>query len=117
MVLRLLCALLLSAASAFQQLSARRRHGTALRATRWFVKTEQFCAPFPVVKPHLEAHRAWVTELRDGGATITSGYRVDAEGKPGGGGMLFFAADSYADAEALRAEGETPGCFASQVKS
>ncbi|KAH8068200.1 YCII-related domain containing protein [Aureococcus anophagefferens] len=89
MVLRLLCALLLSAASAFQQLSARRRHGTALRATRWFVKTEQFCAPFPVVKPHLEAHRAWVTELRDGGATITSGYRVDGEGKPGGGGMLF----------------------------
>ena len=106
MVLRLLCALLLSAASAFQPLSARRRHGTALRATRWFVKTEQFCAPFPVVKPHLEAHRAWVTALRDDGATITSGYRVDGEGKPGGGGMLFFAADSYADAEALVADVE-----------
>jgi hypothetical protein len=27
---------------------------------KWFVKTEMFKKPFPVVKPHLEAHRAWV---------------------------------------------------------
>ena len=59
---------------------------------KWFVKTEQFCKPFPVVKPHLEAHRAWVAELRDAGMTITSGYRVDAEGKPGGGGLMLFRA-------------------------
>lgn len=67
----------------------------------WFVKTEQFCQPFNIVKPHLEAHRAWVTDLRSKGCCVTSGYRVDSEGKPGGGGMLFFAAKSYADAEAL----------------
>jgi len=59
---------------------------------KWFVKTEQFCKPFPVVKPHLEAHRAWVAELREAGMTVTSGYRVDAEGKPGGGGLMLFRA-------------------------
>lgn len=67
----------------------------------WFVKTEQFCIPFPEVKPHLEAHRAWVAELRSKGICITSGYRVDGDGKPGGGGMMFFAAKSYQDAEDL----------------
>jgi len=67
----------------------------------WFVKTEQFTKPFPVVKPHLEAHRQWVTELKSQGYCVTSGYRVDSEGKPGGGGMLFFAAKSYDDAKEL----------------
>ena len=67
----------------------------------WFVKTEQFCKPFPEVKPHLEAHRDWVARLRAEGYCITSGYRVDAEGKPGGGGLMFFAARSYDEAEAL----------------
>ena len=68
---------------------------------RWFVKTEQFCKPFPEVKPFLEAHRTWVKQLREGGAVITSGYRVDKHGKPGGGGMMFFAAQDYEAAEAL----------------
>ena len=95
---------------------------------KWFVKTETFCKPFPVVKPHLEAHRAWVADLRllaassstpsgdDGGggggggggvgdlergATITSGYRLGADGKPGGGGLMMFRARDLAAAEAL----------------
>lgn len=67
----------------------------------WFVKTEQFCQPFPFVKPHLEAHRAWVAKLRSEGHCVTSGYRVDGDGKPGGGGMMFFAATSYEAAEEL----------------
>ena len=67
----------------------------------WFVKTEQFCKPFPEVKPHLEAHRKWVAKLRNDGYCITSGYRVDSEGKPGGGGLMFFAAKNYYEAEAL----------------
>ena len=67
----------------------------------WFVKTEQFCKPFPEVKPHLEAHREWVAKLRNDGYCITSGYRVDSEGKPGGGGLMFFAARDYDEAEAL----------------
>ena len=80
----------------FALLFALTSHVAAFCATadglKWFVKTEQFCKPFPVVKPHLEAHRAWVAELREAGMTVTSGYRVDAEGKPGGGGLMLFRA-------------------------
>ena len=64
----------------------------------WFVKTEQFKRPFPEVKPHLEAHREWVKELRANGYCITSGYRVDSERKPGPGGLMFLAAKSYEEA-------------------
>ena len=67
----------------------------------WYVKTEQFVQPFPVLKPHLEAHRAWVAAQRNDGVIMTSGYRVDSEGKPGGGGMLFFKAESFSAAEAI----------------
>ena len=67
----------------------------------WFVKTETFKKPFPVVKPHLEAHRAWVANLREEGLTITSGYRVDSEGRPGGGGLMLFAAADHAAAKSL----------------
>ncbi|CAK0818161.1 unnamed protein product [Prorocentrum cordatum] len=66
----------------------------------WFVKTETFSRPFPEVIG-VEAHRAWVAALREEGAVVTSGYRVDSEGKPGGGGMLFFAARDYEAAEVL----------------
>lgn len=53
------------------------------------------------MKPHLEAHRLWVAKLRSEGVCITSGYRVDADGKPGGGGLMVFAATDYRAAEAL----------------
>jgi uncharacterized protein YciI/ribosomal protein S18 acetylase RimI-like enzyme len=64
----------------------------------WFCKTEQFKRPFPEVKPYLEEHKLWVEQLRRKGYCITSGYRVDAEGKPGGGGLMFLAAKSFQDA-------------------
>jgi uncharacterized protein YciI/GNAT superfamily N-acetyltransferase len=67
----------------------------------WFVKTEQFKKPFPEVRPHLEAHREWVKELRANGYCVTSGYRVDSEGKPGPGGLMFLAAKSYEEAMKL----------------
>jgi uncharacterized protein YciI/GNAT superfamily N-acetyltransferase len=67
----------------------------------WFCKTETFKRPFPEVKPHLEAHKQWVMDLRRQGYCITSGYRVDSEGKPGGGGLLFLAAKNYEDAHQL----------------
>lgn len=70
----------------------------------WFVRTEQFCQPFPVVKPHLEAHRQWVTAQREAGYPVTSGYRVDAEGRPGGGGLMLFRAASHEAAVAFVAE-------------
>jgi len=65
---------------------------------KWFCKTESFKRPFPQVKPHLKAHKDWVKDLRRQGYCITSGYRVDSEGKPGGGGLMFLAANSYEDA-------------------
>ena len=71
----------------------------------WFVKTEQFCKPFPEVKPHLEAHREWVRSLRatdnttQQQTTIVSGYRVDENDRPGGGGLMIFAAKDYTSAK------------------
>jgi uncharacterized protein YciI len=42
-----------------------------------------------------------VEQLRQDGVVITSGYLVDGEGQPGGGGLLLLEAPSYAEAEAL----------------
>jgi uncharacterized protein YciI len=69
----------------------------------WFVKTEAFKASlsFPEIRPHLDAHKEWVAGLRAEGVTITSGYRVDENGRPGGGGLMIFAAESFAEAERL----------------
>eukprot|EP00587_Corethron_hystrix_P008345 CAMPEP_0113298222 /NCGR_PEP_ID=MMETSP0010_2-20120614/759_1 /TAXON_ID=216773 ORGANISM="Corethron hystrix, Strain 308" /NCGR_SAMPLE_ID=MMETSP0010_2 /ASSEMBLY_ACC=CAM_ASM_000155 /LENGTH=322 /DNA_ID=CAMNT_0000151245 /DNA_START=52 /DNA_END=1020 /DNA_ORIENTATION=- /assembly_acc=CAM_ASM_000155 len=67
----------------------------------WFCKTEQFKRPFPEIKPHLEAHKEWVASLRREGFCITSGYRVDSKGRPGGGGLMFLAAKTYDDALSL----------------
>lgn len=67
----------------------------------WFCKTETFKRPFPEVQPHLEAHKDWVKHLRRNGHCITSGYRVDSEGMPGGGGLMFLAANSYDEAQKL----------------
>lgn len=69
----------------------------------WFVKTETFKSSlsFPEIKPHLEAHKVWVDGLRKEGVSMTSGYRVDANGRPGGGGLMLFKAEDYAAAERL----------------
>ena len=67
----------------------------------WFCKTERFIKPFPEVKPHLDAHKEWVKTLRKKGTCMTSGYRVDSDGKPGGGGLMFLAAKNYEEAEQL----------------
>ena len=67
----------------------------------WFVKQETFLRPYAAMQPHLEAHRAWVEQLRQAGVVISSGYLVDGAGQPGGGGLLVLQAESYAAAEAL----------------
>ena len=67
----------------------------------WFVKTEQFKKPYPVVKPYLHQHTQWIQSLRTTKSKVycvTSGYRVDSEGKPGGGGLMIFAAKNYQEA-------------------
>lgn len=70
-------------------------------AVPWFVKQETFLRPYPEMKPHLEAHRLWVEQLRQEGVVISSGYLVDGQGQPGGGGLLLLEAASYAEAETL----------------
>jgi uncharacterized protein YciI len=67
----------------------------------WFVKQETFLRSYAAMKPHLEAHHRWVEELRRTGVVISSGYLVDGEGRPGGGGLLLLKAPSYAEAEEL----------------
>ena len=66
---------------------------------KWYCKTEQFKRPYPEVKRYLEEHKEWVQELRENkDVCITSGYRVDRDGKPGGGGLMFLASNSYESA-------------------
>ena len=67
----------------------------------WFIKTETFRLPRPQLLAHLQAHHAWVAQLRQQGVVISSGYLVDQAGRPGGGGLLLLAAADYAAAEAL----------------
>jgi uncharacterized protein YciI len=67
----------------------------------WFIKTETFRRPRDEVEPHRRAHLAWVKELQCQGCRISSGYLVDAQGRPGGGGLLLLEATDHAAALAL----------------
>ena len=69
----------------------------------WFVKTETFTAVAAALsveqrRPTLEAHRRWVSDEAAVGRRLCSGYLVDGDRRPGGGGLLIFEATSYADA-------------------
>ena len=64
----------------------------------WYYKTERFKRPLLEMQPFLQEHKEWVLSLRRRGFCITSGYRVDTEGQPGGSGLMFLAAKSYDDA-------------------
>ena len=67
----------------------------------WFIKHETITVPPQQMAPHLDAHRAWVHQLRQRGVRISSGYLVDGEGRPGGGGLLLLEAADHASAESL----------------
>jgi uncharacterized protein YciI len=67
----------------------------------WFIKRESFLWPRERLRPHLEAHGAWVRSLQQQGHPIGSGYLVDAQEQPGGGGLLVLEAEDYACALAL----------------
>lgn len=67
----------------------------------WFIKRETFLRPYAELRPHLQAHRAWVEDLRAQGIRISSGYLVDGDGKPGGGGLLLLEAADHTSAEFL----------------
>ena len=72
----------------------------------WYAKHETFtpsAAALPIEqrRPHLEAHRRWVDQQAEQGRSIRSGFLVDSSRRPGGGGLLIFEADCYADALSL----------------
>jgi len=67
----------------------------------WFIKRETIRGAPAEVRSQLAAHRAWVMELRARGVRISSGYLVDGEGQPGGGGLLLLEAADHASAKAL----------------
>ena len=69
----------------------------------WFVKSETFTAVVAALaveqrSPTLEAHRRWVMQEAAAGRHIRSGYLVDGDRRPGGGGLLIFEATSYSEA-------------------
>ena len=67
----------------------------------WFIKTETFTVPHEQMIPHLAAHRLWVEECQQQGEIMSSGYLVDGQGRPGGGGLLLLQASDHGKAEAL----------------
>lgn len=67
----------------------------------WFIKRESFLWPREQLRPHLEAHGAWVRSLQQQGHRISSGYLIDGQGQPGGGGLLLLEAEDYGSALAV----------------
>ena len=66
----------------------------------WFIKSETFtpataCLAADQRRIHLESHRSWVDRERASGRGICSGFLVDEQRRPGGGGLLIFEAESY----------------------
>ncbi|QNI86903.1 YciI family protein [Synechococcus sp. ROS8604] len=69
----------------------------------WFVKHETFTAEMAALsveqrRSHLDAHRQWVQQEKDKGRTIHSGFLVDENRLPGGGGLLVFVANNFQEA-------------------
>ena len=69
----------------------------------WFIKHETFTPQTAELsldqrRLHLEAHRAWVKQQSAKGLRIRSGFLVDEQRRPGGGGLLIFEAETYAEA-------------------
>jgi uncharacterized protein YciI len=72
----------------------------------WFVKTETLNTAFLALERAersalLAAHRAWVLGLQAAEQPVASGFLVDGERRPGGGGLLLLEAPSHAAALAL----------------
>ena len=72
----------------------------------WFIKTEFFTPQakdlsLEIRRSHISRHRLWVSELNKQGITASSGYLVDENHVPGGGGLLILKADTYSIAKSI----------------
>ena len=71
-----------------------------------FIKTETFTEktkqlPLEERKKHLKAHLEWVKQLDDLGIKVKSGFLVDDQKHPGGGGLLLIKAESFEAAKKI----------------
>ena len=69
----------------------------------WFIKTERFTKKTLKLNPEkrkqfITQHKLWVKGLTDLGNKVSSGYLVDQNKIPGGGGFLVIEANSYQEA-------------------
>ena len=75
-----------------------------------FIKTEKFNKEAWSLSPedrkkYLKSHQAWVEGLKEQRFNISSGYLVDKEGNPGGGGLLVLEARSFDEANQIIIKG------------
>tara|TARA_Y100001968_G_scaffold134515_1_gene122704 strand:+ start:2382 stop:2708 length:327 start_codon:yes stop_codon:yes gene_type:complete len=71
-----------------------------------FIKTEKFKdktlrLSFDQRKKFLLMHKKWVTKISQTGQYIYSGYLINEEKKPGGGGLLIVEAKDYLTAKKI----------------
>ena len=72
----------------------------------WFIKTETFkkqtlALPHQSRQEFVRKHLEWVMGLKRKGINITSGYLIDENKVPGGGGLLILQANSFEEAQSL----------------
>ena len=72
----------------------------------WFIKTEHFTSKTKKLLPelrkeYLEQHYSWVSKLNDSGIIVYSGFLVNKDHLPGGGGLLMIKAESYKIAKSI----------------
>ena len=71
-----------------------------------FIKTEQFTKETLNLLPlkrhnYLQEHISWVKKLKAKGKQISSGYLINKNKKPGGGGLLLIEATCFQEAKQL----------------
>ena len=71
-----------------------------------FIKTEKFTEKTLKLSPKdrkafLLMHKKWVEKIKNSGEIISSGYLVNEERSPGGGGLIVFEAKDYSSAKNL----------------
>ena len=70
-----------------------------------FIKTEfikkKYLFNLHLRKTIIQEHIAWVKTLKNKGVNINSGYLIDFQKNPGGGGLLMIKCSSYFEAEKI----------------
>ncbi|WP_269621855.1 YciI family protein [Prochlorococcus marinus] len=72
----------------------------------FFIKKEQFNEKILTLsskekQKYILEHKKWVQKLRDSGHNLSSGYLINNEGNPGGGGILLLEAKNFEEARLI----------------